>query len=207
VATVDLVHDEAQRVVLPPKLERVFGSGDGQVIAPRVIILEKQSAVSGESHGRHIVSVVELSHPLPRWDEHQVCAVEIRPVRLVVRIRLRRLAAVKSKCKFIQLCRAENARVPYGYDGLVGAFADGGRQTGNWIDDIVFGAVYVVGDCKRSFSLTGELVVNLDRPEIFIGEIASGTGNAGKSIQKTAGRIPQLLQEDGSSLSRQGKKV
>src|SRR5207249_10107738 len=144
VAAVDLVHDEAHRVVLASDLERVFGSSDRQVVPPGVEILEKQRAVSRESHGRHTVSVVELSHPLPRWDEHQVCAMEILPIRLVVRIGLRRLAAVKSKRKFVQLCRTENTRVAHRDDGLVRPFADGGRYARNRIDDIVFGAVYVV---------------------------------------------------------------
>src|SRR5437879_3050735 len=41
VAAVDLIHDEAHRIVLASNLKRVFGSGNRQVVSIRVVILKK----------------------------------------------------------------------------------------------------------------------------------------------------------------------
>ena len=111
--------------------------------------------------------------------------MEIFPVRLIVRIGLRRLAAVESERKLVQLCRAKNAGVPHRNDRLVGPLSDRGGQTGDRINEIVFGAVYVVSHRQGPFALTGELMVNLHGSEVFIGQIATGTGNARQSVQQT----------------------
>src|SRR5207249_9206610 len=134
VAAVYLIHHQALRIVLASDLESVLGSRDRQVISIRVVILEEQCAVSGKSHTRDAVAVGELSHTLAIRYEQQVHAVEIFPVRLIVRKRLRGLAPVEPERKLIQLRRAENTGVAQGNDRLVGPFPDGARQTWNRIE-------------------------------------------------------------------------
>src|SRR6266571_3469694 len=111
VAAVDLVHYQAHRIVLRSDLESVIGSRDRQAIPIGVEILEEQCAVPGKAHISDTVPIGELSHALPIRYEQQVDAVEILPIRLVVRKRLRGLAAVKSERKLVQGRRAENAGV------------------------------------------------------------------------------------------------
>ena len=137
VAAVDLVHDKTHRVVLRSDFERVIGPRDRKVIPIGIKILEEQRAVSGKTHTRDAVPIIELSHALPARHEHQVRAVEILPVRLIVRKRLRGFAPVETERKLIQHRRAENTGVAHRYHRLVTLFPDRGRQTWDRVNQIV----------------------------------------------------------------------
>src|SRR5262245_51173683 len=71
----------------------------------------------------------------------------------------------------------------------------------------MIGAIYVISERDGSLTLVGELVVDLQGSEIFVRYVAPPwTRNARKPVQQTCCRIAQFLQQDGSSLTRQGKE-